>query len=56
MADASDLQAEIDGVSAKVERLERKEERLEAALEGNGPYLGTTDHVNMCGMLMLRAC
>lgn len=45
MADTSDLQAEIDGVDEKITRLESKEERLEAALEGNGSYLGTSDHV-----------
>lgn len=45
MADPSDLQAEIDGIDAKISRLGSKEERLEEALEGNGVYLGTTDHV-----------
>ena len=45
MADPSNLQAEIGDVNAKISRLESKEERLEAALGGNGSFLGTTDHV-----------
>lgn len=45
MADPRNVQAEIDAVDAEIKRLESKEERLEAALEGNGSYLGTTDHV-----------
>lgn len=44
MADPIDLQAKFDVVDAKITRLENKEERLEAALEGNGASLGTTDH------------
>lgn len=45
MADLGNIRAEIDAVDAKISRLESKEERLEAALEGNGSYLGTTDYV-----------
>ncbi|CAM9767413.1 unnamed protein product [Ectocarpus fasciculatus] len=44
MADPKDVQAEIDAVDVKIKTLDIKEERLEAALEGNGSYLGTTDH------------
>ena len=47
MEDQCDLQAEIIGVEAKIRVLESKEERLEAALEGNGSYFGTVDHVRI---------
>ncbi|CBJ27129.1 conserved unknown protein [Ectocarpus siliculosus] len=44
MANLRNIQAEIDAVNAEIKGLGSKEERLEAALEGNGSYLGTTDH------------
>lgn len=45
MDDPCNVQAEIDGVEAELKAVEGKKERLEVALEGNGSYLGTTDHV-----------
>lgn len=47
MSDPFDLQADIDGVEKQIKMVESKEERLEGALEGNGSYLGTTDHVRV---------
>lgn len=45
MAHSNDLEAQIGGVDAKIEKLESKQDRVEAALEGSGSYLGRNDHV-----------
>lgn len=42
----NDLQSKIDVVQTRIDAVESKQERVESALEGNGPSLGTTDHVS----------
>ena len=45
--DTCDLQVDINAVEMKIKAVESKEARLEGALEGNGSYLGSTDHVRL---------
>eukprot|EP00752_Nemacystus_decipiens_P004030 g3691.t1 len=49
MAHLIGLRAEIDAVDVKIAGIESKEALLEAALEGHGSYLGTTDHGELRG-------
>lgn len=41
-----DLQAEIDEVKGKVDKVEEEEDEVKSALKGRGSYLGTTDRVS----------
>lgn len=45
MASPSDSKEKIAEVEANIRAVGVKQERVEAALEGSGLYLGTTDHV-----------
>lgn len=42
------LEDELKHVGVEIKKLESKQERVEAALEGWGSYLGTTDRVSVC--------
>lgn len=56
MANASDSDANIIAeVKAEIRAVNIKEKRVEDALEGRGPYLGTTDHVRQGGSCGGRA-
>lgn len=45
MASPSDSKENIAEVEANIRAVGAKQERVEAALDGSGLYLGTTDHV-----------
>lgn len=59
MAHPTDSAAKIAEVNARIRAVEVKEARVEAALDGGEPYLGTTDRVRYgilvfsCGGLAL---
>ncbi len=49
------LEDDLNNVGVEIKELKSKQERVEAALEGRGSYLGTTDHVSVrCATRVFR--